>query len=100
MDDAIKATIDIMKTDLPDDFFSYNIAAINFTPKEITAAIQKYLPNFKIKYSPDFRQEIADSWPESIDDTKARESWNWKYSFDLEKMTSVMLENLKEKYNF
>ncbi|MCF6347313.1 MAG: NAD-dependent epimerase/dehydratase family protein [Flavobacteriaceae bacterium] len=99
MDDAIKATIDIMQTDLPDNFFSYNIAAINFTPKEITIAIQKHLPNFKIEYSPDFRQEIADSWPQSINDVKAREDWNWKHSFDLEKMTDVMLENLKEKYN-
>jgi len=99
MDDAIKATIDIMKTNLSDDFYSYNIAAINFTPNEITTVIQKHLPDFKIEYSPDYRQQIADSWPQSIDDTKAREDWNWKHSFDLEKMTEVMLENLKEKYN-
>jgi len=99
MDDAIKATINIMQTELSDNFYSYNIAAINFTPKEITVAIQKYLPDFKIKYSPDFRQQIADSWPQSIDDTKAREDWNWKHTFGLEKITEVMLENLKEKYN-
>ena len=99
MDDAIKATIDIMQTNLSDDFFSYNISAINFTPKEITKAIQKHLPDFSIKYSPDFRQEIADSWPQCIDDTKAKKDWNWQHSFDLEKMTEVMLENLANKYN-
>ncbi len=99
MDDAIKATIDIMQTDLSDDFFSYNISAINFTPKEITVAIQKHIPDFKINYTPDFRQDIADSWPQSIDDTKAKKDWNWHHSFDLEKMTDEMLENLSERYN-
>lgn len=99
MDDAIRATISIMQTELPDNFYSYNIAAINFTPKEITSTIQKYLPNFKIEYSPDFRQEIADSWPQSIDDSKARKDWNWQHSIDLEKMTKIMLKNLTKKYN-
>jgi nucleoside-diphosphate-sugar epimerase len=99
MDDAIKGTINIMQTDVFKDFFSYNISAIDFTPKEIASMIQKYLPNFRIEYTPDFRQQIADSWPQSMDDTKAREDWNWKHSFDLEKMTEVMLENLKNKYN-
>jgi len=98
MNDAIKGTIDIMQTELSKHFFSYNISAIDFTPKEIALSIQKHLPNFRIEYTPDFRQQIADSWPQSIDDTKAREDWNWEHSFDLEKMTEVMLENLKNKY--
>ncbi len=98
MNDAIKGTIDIMQAELSNDFFSYNISAIDFTPKEIALSIRKYLPNFRIEYTPDFRQQIADSWPQSIDDAKAREDWNWKHSFDLEKMTEVMLENLKNKY--
>ena len=73
--------------------------SIDFTPKEIAEVIQKQLPDFTIEYLPDFRQQIADSWPQSIDDSKAREDWNWEHSFDLEKMTQVMLENLIKKYN-
>ena len=99
MDDAIRATIAMMQATLPIHFFSYNIAAIDFTPKEITAAIQKRVPGFKVAYSPDFRQQIADSWPQSIDDTQAKKDWNWQYEFDLEKMTDVMLNSLKKKYN-
>ena len=98
MADAIKATIAIMKVDGVENFFSYNIAAIDFTPKEIVASIQKQLPDFKVEYIPDFRQQIADSWPQSIDDTQAKKDWNWQFSFDLERMTEVMLENLIEKY--
>ncbi len=99
MDDAVNATIDLMKADVPEEYLSYNISAIDFTPAEIALSIKKHLPNFKISYSPDFRQEIAKSWPESIDDSKAKEDWNWQHSFDLEKMTKVMLKNLMEKYN-
>lgn len=99
MDDAVNATIDLMKADVPDEYLSYNISAIDFTPAEIALSIKKHLPNFKISYSPDFRQEIAKSWPESIDDSKAKEDWNWQHSFDLERMTKVMLKNLMEKYN-
>ena len=99
MEDAIKATVAIMKTTIVTHFFSYNIAAIDFTPKEITVAIQKRLPDFTIKYTPDFRQQIADSWPQSIDDTQAKNDWNWQHSFDLDKMTETMLNNLKKKYN-
>jgi len=99
MDDAIKATINLMQVDLPKEYFSYNISAINFTPKEIAETIQKYLPDFTIKYSPDFRQQIADSWPQSIDDTRARKDWQWKHRVDLEKMTKIMLKNLKGKYS-
>jgi nucleoside-diphosphate-sugar epimerase len=97
VDDAIKATIDLMETDRMDSFDSYNIAATNFTPKELADAIQKEIPDFTIEYNPDFRQKIADSWPNSIDDSKARKDWNWKSGFNLEKITSKMIKNLKNK---
>ncbi len=99
MRDAIKASIDLMQAEIPKDYFPYNIAAINFTPQEIAATIKKYKPDFKIEYSPDFRQLIADSWPQSIDDLKARQDWGWNHSVDLERMTQIMLENLTVMYN-
>lgn len=96
MDDAIKATLDIM--DAPKEKVvirsSYNLAAISFNPEEITQSIQKQLPDFKIMYEPDFRQAIADSWPQSIDDSEARTDWNWSHSFDLDMITQEMLKNL------
>ncbi len=96
MDDAIKATISIMQA--PSEQIkirsSYNLAAMSFTPKEIAAEIKKHYPNFTIDYAPDFRQKIADSWPESIDDTRAREDWGWKNDYDMENMTVEMLEML------
>lgn len=99
MDDAIRATIQIMQ--VPKEQIkirsSYNLSAISFTPKEIANEIKKHIPDFTITYNPDFRQKIADSWPSSIDDSRAREDWNWKHEFDLDKMTLVMLENLKKK---
>ncbi len=98
MDDAIKATIDLMVTDKSEEYKAYNIAAINFTPKEIASEISKHITDFNIEYKPDFRQEIADSWPQSIDDSEAKKDWNWDYEFDLEKMTTEMLENLKLKF--
>jgi nucleoside-diphosphate-sugar epimerase len=101
MDDAIKATVDIMTAD--DDAIkirsSYNLAGITFTPKEIAASIQKYIPDFKITYKPDFRQEIADSWPQSINDNEARQDWNWQHDYDLDAITKEMLEQLGKKYN-
>jgi nucleoside-diphosphate-sugar epimerase len=96
MDDAIKATVNLVNADLPKTFTSYNIAAIDFTPSEIAKSILKYIPAFKIKYSPDFRQKIAESWPESIDDSQAKRDWSWQHTFSLERMTEVMLENLKK----
>jgi nucleoside-diphosphate-sugar epimerase len=97
MDDAIRATIEIMQA--PNDQIkirsSYNLAGISFTPDEIAAEIQKRMPHFKISYKPDFRQKIADSWPASIDDSSARQDWNWKHSFDLSAITDEMLNNLK-----
>ncbi|MBA4319388.1 MAG: NAD-dependent epimerase, partial [Flavobacterium sp.] len=74
---------------------SYNLAAMSFTPTEIAAEIKKHIPEFTISYNPDFRQKIADSWPASIDDSKARDDWNWHHEFDLESMTVDMLKNLK-----
>ncbi|NUY80254.1 L-threonine 3-dehydrogenase [Flavobacterium sp. MAH-1] len=98
MDDAIRATIGIMEA--PADQIkihsSYNLSAMDFTPKEIADEIKKHIPDFEITYNPDFRQKIADSWPSSIDDTSAREDWGWKHEFGLENMTRDMLEHLKD----
>ena len=96
MDDAIRATIQIMssKSELIQVRASYNLAAMSFSPGELAASIQKYLPDFKISYKPDFRQEIANTWPRSIDDSRAREDWGWKPEYDLEKTTAIMLEKL------
>ena len=100
MDDAIKATVDLMEA--PADNLtirsSYNLSAISFTPKEIFESIKRHIPDFKITYSPDFRQAIADSWPSSIDDSIARNDWNWQHSFDLDAMTEVMLKELNKRY--
>lgn len=99
MDDAIKATIQIMQAEKEDIKIrtSYNLAGISFTPKEIAKEIKKHIPDFEITYNPDFRQEIADSWPQIIDDSLAREHWNWSHAFDLEDMTKEMLTNIKTK---
>lgn len=101
MDDAIKATIDIMEA--PSEKVrvrtSYNLSAMSFTPKELAKAIKTELPEFEISYNPDFRQEIADSWPSSIDDTAAREDWGWKHEYDLKKLTTTMLKGLKESFS-
>lgn len=96
MDDAIRATMDIMEKDAKSikERSSYNLAAMSFTPTEIAASIQKHIPEFKIEFNVDFRQEIADSWPQSIDASKATEDWGWQAEFDLEKTTKTMLKNL------
>jgi len=100
MPDALKATIGLM--DVPADKVlirsSYNLAGMSFNPEEITAAIQKYLPNFKTTYKPDQRQAIADSWPRIIDDMRAQQDWGWKPDFDLDKMSEDMLRNLAPTY--
>ncbi len=99
MDDAIRATIELMQADGDKLTIrtSYNLNALSFTPKEIAEEIKKHIPNFEISYKPDFRQAIADTWPASIDDSVAQKDWNWKPKFDLAKMTDTMLANLKEK---
>lgn len=99
MEDAIKATIDLMSAPIGNIKIrsSYNMGGISFSPAEITNEIKKVYPDFTIDYSPDFRQEIADSWPSSIDDSSAQNDWGWKASFDLEKMTKEMFKGLLEK---
>jgi nucleoside-diphosphate-sugar epimerase len=98
MQDAVNATIQIMQAKSTDVKIrtSYNLSAIDFTPKEIAAEIKKQIPDFTIDYAQDSRQQIADSWPSSIDDSEARNDWNWKHEFDLQRMTFKMLENLKK----
>jgi nucleoside-diphosphate-sugar epimerase len=99
MEDAIKATIDLMQAEESDIKIrsSYNLAGISFSPVEIAEEIKKHLPDFSISYQPDFRQNIADSWPKSIDDSKAQEDWGWKNSYELDTMTAEMLKGLKRK---
>jgi nucleoside-diphosphate-sugar epimerase len=98
MDDAIRGTIELMEAPAEKILsrMAYNLSAMSFSPKEIAAAIQKHIPAFEINYAPDFRQQIADGWPQSIDDSAARADWGWKHNFDLDKMTADMLKHLKE----
>jgi nucleoside-diphosphate-sugar epimerase len=99
MEDAIRATIEIMHA--PADKItirgSYNLAGLSFSPKQIAEEIKKHIPNFQISYKPDFRQQIADSWPKSIDDREARQHWGWKEKYNLELLVKSMLDNLKTK---
>lgn len=99
MPDAIKATIDLMEADASKLSLrsSYNIAGISFTPAGIAAEIKKHIPEFEITYKPDFRQAIADSWPASINDEVAKKDWGLAYEYDLPKMTTVMLEEIRKK---
>lgn len=96
MDDAVKATLDLMEA--PKEKInvrsSYNVSAMSFSPQEIAAEIKKHIPDFKITYNPDFRQAIADSWPNSIDDSRARADWGWENKFGLKEMTEDILTNL------
>ncbi|WP_194851896.1 NAD-dependent epimerase/dehydratase family protein [Nonlabens antarcticus] len=97
MEDALRATLEIM--DAPADQVkvrsSYNLSGMSFTPAELANQIKKHLPDFSINYEPDSRQQIADSWPSSIEDTAAREDWKWTARYDLEKVVVEMLEHLK-----
>lgn len=100
MEDAIRATIELMEAPAEKVKLrtGYNLSGMSFTPKEITAAIQQHYPAFEVAYAPDFRQQIAESWPQSIDDSVAREDWGWMPRFDLAGMTGDMILNLKRKY--
>ncbi len=102
MDDAVRATLEV--TNAPSDKIklrsSYNIAGVSFNPDELAAAIRKYIPNFTLKYAPDSRQKIADSWPDSIDDSVARKDWGWNEKYDLEKLVANMLENIQYTNEF
>ena len=96
MRDAIRATIELMEADKESVKIrsSYNLSGCSFTPKELAKEIQVSLPNFKIAYSPDYRQKIADSWPSSIDDSAARSDWGWKEEFDTKSLVNIMLKNV------
>ena len=100
MPDALAAAIGVMEAD-PARLVhrnSFNVTAMNFTPEELAAAIATHLPGFEIDYHPDpVRQAIADSWPESIDDSAAAEEWGWKPQWDLDGMTGEMFERLSER---
>jgi nucleoside-diphosphate-sugar epimerase len=97
MPDAIQATIQIMHAPASDIKIrgAYNIAGISFNPKQIAQEIKKHIPDFTITYKPDFRQEIADTWPQSIDDAEARKHWGWSHKYDLQNMVNSMFSNLK-----
>jgi nucleoside-diphosphate-sugar epimerase len=98
MPDAIRATIGIMEADEKSIKLrsGYNIGAFSFTPKELAAEIRKHITGFEISYNPDFRQELADGWPSSLDDSVARTDWGWKNEYSLEMMTKDMLDHLAE----
>ena len=97
MPDAIRATIELMEAEAANITIrtSYNISGMSFSPKEISAEIKKHIPEFITKYEPDYRQPIAESWPQSIDDSVAIKDWNWKPAYDLSSMTGEMLKNIK-----
>lgn len=102
MPDALNAAISLMEADPArlKHRNAFNIASMSFDPEEIYATIKKYVPNFEMVYEVDpLKQSIADSWPDSMDDTCAREEWDWKPQFDLDAMTMDMLEKLKAKFN-
>jgi nucleoside-diphosphate-sugar epimerase len=99
MDDAIRGTIELMEapTEQMKTRMAYNLSGMSFCPRDIANAIQKHIPDFTISYEPDFRQQIADGWPKSIDDSTAREHWGWQPQYDLGTMTADMLKNLEVK---
>jgi nucleoside-diphosphate-sugar epimerase len=98
MPDCLKCTIDLIEADASKlKHRSFNITAMSFAPEEIAAEIKKHIPEFEMSYEPDFRQQIAESWPASLDDSVAREEWGWKPDYDLAAMTKDMLEKLSKK---
>jgi nucleoside-diphosphate-sugar epimerase len=101
MEDAINSTIKLMEADANKITIrsSYNLGGISFDPKEIAAEIKRHIPEFEITYKPDFRQQIAESWPQSIDDSVAQKDWDCIYTYDLTKMTQVMLDEIGKKLN-
>jgi nucleoside-diphosphate-sugar epimerase len=99
MEDAIRATIEITNIEASRVPIrtSYNLAGMSFTPEQIANEVRKHIPEFKMSYAPDFRQQIAASWPASIDDTAAREHWGWQANYDLERTTEVMLQEIRKQ---
>jgi nucleoside-diphosphate-sugar epimerase len=98
MEDAIKATLELMEAPASKITVrtSYNVSGMSFSPKEISEEIKKHIPDFEITYKADYRQAIADSWPQSIDDTVARNDWGWQEDYNLEKMTKEMFDNISK----
>jgi len=98
MPDCLRATIDFIEADSDKlKLRSYNVGAVSFTPEEIANEIKKHIPDFKINYEPDFRNGIAKSWPESLNDSNARQDWKWNHIYGLKEMTKDMLEKIKQK---
>ncbi len=100
MPDCLKATIDLMQADFSKlkHHCDFNVGAMSFSAKELADSVKKYIPEFEMTYQPDERQAIADSWPNSVDDTPAREQWGWKPDYDLDAMTQDMLKAIREKH--
>ena len=101
MTDAIKATLKIMDSDSDKIKIrsSYNISGCSFNPEELANEIKSYIPDFKISYNSDYRQEIADSWPNSLEDYLAKEHWGWQAEYDMPKLVEEMIKNLNAKYD-
>jgi len=100
MEDAIRGTVELMESDAAQIRVrsSYNLSGMSFTPAELAAEIRKHVPQFEITYAPDFRQKIADSWSDTIDDSVAREHWGWQAQYDIAAMTEDMLKQLAKQY--
>ena len=98
MPDAIRGTIELMEAPATKISIrtSYNLSGMSFSPSEIASEVKKHIPEFDMSYKPDYRQKIANSWPQSIDDSVARNDWGWKHDYDLQKMTADMFNNLKK----
>lgn len=99
MEDAVRATIELMQTPSENITIrsSYNVRGTSFTPNQVSEAIKNHIPDFQISYDPDFRNDIAKTWPNNIDDSDAKKDWNWQSKYDLDKITEDMLKNLSKK---
>jgi len=100
MPDCLKCTLDLMDADFArlKHHSSFNVTAMSFSAGELAAEIRRHIPSFEVRYEPDFRQAIADSWPASIDDSAARAEWDWKPDYDLAAMTADMLDALRKRH--
>jgi nucleoside-diphosphate-sugar epimerase len=100
MPDCLKATIDLMQADFSNlkHHADFNVGAMSFSAAELADSIREFMPDFTCTYEPDRRQAIADSWPQSVDDSAAREEWGWKPAYDLKAMTHDMLLHIGEKF--
>jgi nucleoside-diphosphate-sugar epimerase len=98
MADCIRATTELFQADREKlcHGISYNVAGFSVTPSDVAASIRKVIPDFQISYHPDFRQAIADSWPDSLNDKEAREEWNWKPAYDLDRTTAEMIRGIRQ----